>query len=158
MKHLLASLLFLLIWAPVANADNVAPWGRSVAASPDYKPQKVVYDVAVADVRTFERVLDRASFLNNLYNADPFNASIILVLHGDEINFFATKNYPNHKELMRRAQSLTVAGTIKFRMCTVAAKMHGYDPKDIHGFVEMVPMADAEIIRLQTEDGYAYMQ
>jgi len=43
-------------------------------------------------------------------------------------------------------------------MCKAAAKMLGYEAKDIHGFVKMVPMADAEIIRLQTEEGYAYMR
>ena len=59
---------------------------------------------------------------------------------------------------MRRAQSLTLAGPIVFRMCAVAARMHGYQPEDIHGFVELVPMADAEIVRLQTEEGYAYMK
>lgn len=32
-----------------------------------------------------------------------------------------------------------------------------YRPSDVHGFVQMVPMADAEIVRLQKE-GYAYMR
>jgi intracellular sulfur oxidation DsrE/DsrF family protein len=32
-----------------------------------------------------------------------------------------------------------------------------YAPKDIHGFVSMVPMGDAEIIRLQ-QQGYGYMR
>ena len=32
------------------------------------------------------------------------------------------------------------------------------EPEDIHGFVKLVPMADAEIVRLQREDGYAYMR
>lgn len=38
-----------------------------------------------------------------------------------------------------------------------AAAMCGDRPADIHGFVEMVPMADAEIVRLRN-DGYAYMR
>jgi intracellular sulfur oxidation DsrE/DsrF family protein len=59
---------------------------------------------------------------------------------------------------MQRAQSLTVAGPVEFRMCRVAAKGHGYDPEDIHGFVKLVPMADAEIVKLQQEGGYAYMR
>ncbi|HSH31022.1 MAG TPA: hypothetical protein VK971_14035, partial [Thiohalobacter sp.] len=63
-----------------------------------------------------------------------------------------------YRELMRRAQSLTVGGIIEFRMCRAAARGYGYVPKDIHGFVKMVPMADAEIVRLQQEEGYAYMR
>jgi intracellular sulfur oxidation DsrE/DsrF family protein len=67
-------------------------------------------------------------------------------------------NYDRYKELMVRAQSLTVGGTIHIRMCEVAARGHGLEPGDIHGFVEVVPMADAEIVRLQQEEGYAYMR
>jgi len=59
---------------------------------------------------------------------------------------------------MKRAKSLTVGTTIEFRMCQVSAAFKGYAPKDIHGFVKMVPMADAEIIRLQLEEGYAYIK
>ena len=40
----------------------------------------------------------------------------------------------------------------------IAAEALGYRPQDIHGFVEMVPMGDAEIIRLQYEENHAYMQ
>ncbi len=40
----------------------------------------------------------------------------------------------------------------------IAAEGQGYQPQDIHGFVEMVPMGDAEIIRLQYVEGHAYMQ
>jgi intracellular sulfur oxidation DsrE/DsrF family protein len=57
---------------------------------------------------------------------------------------------------MHRAQSLTVGTTIEFRMCRTAARLLNYTPDDIHGFVKMVPMADAEIVRLQ-HAGYAYM-
>ena len=122
-----------------------------------YAPQKVVYDVAVPDVETFSRVLDRVSYLNKLYQANPFEESIVLVLHGDEIPFFAIDNYADYRELMERARSLTLAGPVEFRMCRVAAKGHGLEPKDIHGFVRVVPMADAEIVRLQQEEGYVYM-
>ncbi|MGD2082053.1 MAG: DsrE family protein [Chromatiales bacterium] len=156
---LLIGLPSLAVAAPGdASADAQAPWGRGSLHEVDYAPSKVVYDVSVGDLQTFQRVLDRASYLNNIYHADPFGTSIVLVLHGDEIPFFAIENYGKYEDLMIRAHSLTVGGTIKFRMCRVAAKDHGYDPEDIHGFVEIVPMADAEIVRLQREEGYAYMQ
>ena len=103
-------------------------------------------------------VLDRVSYLNKLYQANPFDSSIVLVLHGDEIPFFAIKNYGKYKALMARAQSLVDSGNIRFRMCKLAAQGHGFEPADIHGFVEMVPMADAEIIRLQQEEGHVYMR
>jgi hypothetical protein len=35
-----------------------------------------------------ENVVDRVSYLNNLYLDDSFQASIVVVLHGDEIPDF----------------------------------------------------------------------
>jgi uncharacterized protein len=156
-----ARALLLVVATTVASgaaAAEDAPWGRAGPSDATYTPQKVVYDVAVSGHAALEGVLDRVSYLNNLYGADPFRASIVLVLHGDEIPLFAIANLHESEELMRRAQSLTVAGPIEFRMCTQAAKAHGFAPKDIHGFVQMVPMADAELVQLQQEEGYAYMR
>ena len=103
------------------------------------------------------RVLDRVGYLYRLYGSDPLDSSIVVIIHGDAIPFFAIDEFSKHKALMRRAQSLTVGTAIEFRMCRAAAKLLHYEPGDIHGFVKMVPMADAEIIRLQHE-GYAYMR
>ncbi|MDT8388117.1 MAG: DsrE family protein [Thiogranum sp.] len=164
MPHHSSGLLLMLFalllsgTAPAAPPNPAAPWGRATSQSVDYTPQKVVYDVAVQSEEAFSRVLDRASYLNNVYAADPFSASIVLVLHGKEMLFFAISNYDRYKELMTRAQSLTVGGTIEIRMCETAARGYGLTPPELHGFVQMVPMADAEIVRLQQESGYAYMQ
>ncbi len=140
------------------NAPNNAPWGHASAGDIDYKPHKVVYDVSAYSMAAFTNVLDRVSYLNTVYQADPFDSSIIIVLHGDEIPYFAIKNFSKHKALMSRVKSLEDSGNIQFRMCTLAAQSHGFKPNEIHGFVEMVPMADAEIVRLQQEEDHAYMQ
>jgi intracellular sulfur oxidation DsrE/DsrF family protein len=158
MKSIYTSLLIFFLSLSFVHADDNAPWGKGKVNPIDYAPQKVVYDVSVSSVRALEHVLDRASYLSKVYKADPFDGDITLVMHGDEINFFARKNYQKYKELMTRAQSLTVGNIIKFKMCKIAAKGHGYDPEEIHGFVELIPMADAEIVRLQTAEGYAYMR
>ena len=157
MSRILMVIMLVASSALVQAAEN-SPWGTGNVVDIKYKPQKVVYDVAVSNVGSLEGVLDRASYLSKVYKADPFSASIVIVLHGDEIPFFATKNYEKYKELMRRAQSLTYDDVIEFRMCKIAARGHGFEPKDIHGFVKIVPMADAEIIRLQTEEDHAYMR
>ena len=157
MKWLVMMTTLLAMQGTALAADN-APWGTGNVVDIQYKPQRVVYDVASGNLRHFELVLDRASYLSKVYQADPFSASIVIVMHGDEIPYFATKNYDKYKALMQRAQSLTYDEVIEFRMCKIAAKAHGFDPKDIHGFVKLVPMADAEIIRLQKEEGHAYMR
>ncbi len=140
-----------------ALADSNAPWGSAKVLDIQYAKQKVVYDAAVNSVEALTSVLDRASYLSLINGADPFDNKIVIVLHGNEIPFFAIRNYAKYKDLMDRAQSLTVGGIIEFRMCRIAAKGHGFEPEDIHGFVSMVPMGDAEIVRLQQE-GYAYMR
>jgi intracellular sulfur oxidation DsrE/DsrF family protein len=154
----LPAVLFAL-WFPVvcASGEDAAPWGQAKTLERTYSKQKVVYDVSVKTVAQLENVLDRASYLSVLNEADPFDSKIVIVLHGDEIGFFAIRNYAKYRELMLRAQSLTVGGIIDIRMCKVAARRRGFEPPDIHGFVAMVPMADAEIIDLQKQ-GFAYMQ
>lgn len=141
-----------------AEKSSTAPWGGASLIPTNYKPQKVVYDVHVKTIEALESVLDRASYLSKITGADPFEQSIVLVSHGNEINFFAKKNYAKYKALMQRAQSLVESEALKIKMCKIAAQGKGYQPQDIHGFVEMVPMGDAEIIRLQYEEGHAYMQ
>lgn len=153
---LLACLLLPTSLALAAEVNG--PWGHAKLDEVAYKPHKVVYDVSVSSVSAFTHVLDRVSYLNTLYQADPFESSIVMVLHGNEIPFFAIKNYAKYKALMIRAQSLVNSGNIKFRMCKLAAQGQGFEPRDLHGFVEMVPMADAEIIRLQQEEHHVYMQ
>ena len=118
----------------------------------------MVYDVHLKTVEAVNSVLDRASYLSTITGADPFDQSIVLVLHGSETKFFARDNYPEYRELMQRAQSLVESEALKIKMCEIAARSKGFLPKDIYGFVEMVPMGDAEIIRLQYDEGHAYMQ
>jgi intracellular sulfur oxidation DsrE/DsrF family protein len=157
-RFVLLMMLALTLPAHYALADSKAPWGGASVTETQYKPQKVVYDVHVKTVAAVESVLDRASYLSTITGADPFDQSIVLVLHGTELSFFAKKNYPEHKELMHRAHSLVESEVITIKMCKIAAQSQGYEPEDIHGFVEMVPMGDAEIIRLQYEENHAYMQ
>ncbi len=151
-------LVFFVNPTAFANGSGNAPWGGSKVTATEYKPQKVVYDVHVKTAAAVESVLDRASHLSTITGADPFEQSIVLVLHGKELSFFAIENYEKYKDLMKRAQSLVESEALSIKMCKIAAEGQGYKPEDIHGFVEMVPMGDAEIIRLQYEDGYAYMQ
>ncbi len=149
----------LLLGAPTLGSAEPTdlPWGSANVMERDYEPRRVVYDVYVDSAREMDMVLDRVSMLNNVYEADPFESHIVMVLHGGEVPFFTREQFAEHEELMRRAKSLTDAGNIEFRMCGAAARLRGIDAADVHGFVNIVPMADAEIIDLQHE-GYVYMQ
>jgi intracellular sulfur oxidation DsrE/DsrF family protein len=139
-----------------AQASEAIPWGVAEKSDAKYIPQKVLYDLTAGDKKSLENIIDRVGLLYRLYDSDPIDSSIVVIIHGDAIPFFSIAN-PANLELMKRVHNFTVGAPIEFRMCQAAAKVMGYKPKDIHGFVKMVPMADAEIVKLQKE-GYAYIQ
>lgn len=154
----LLPMLVLTAHAGHVHANSLAPWGSAPVIEQAYSKQKVVFDTTSGTTAGLTSVLDRASFLSILNGADPLDNKIVIVLHGGAIPFFAIKNYAQNKDLMHRAQSLSVGDVVEYRMCRAAAQLQGLKPGDIHGFVKMVPMADAEIVRLQQEEGFAYMK
>ncbi len=148
----------LTLHTAYTNASDAAPWGAATEIQQVYGGQKVVFDTTSGTLDILNSVLDRASLISKLNGADQWDTRIVIMLHGDAIPFFAIKNFGAYNALMRRAQSLSVGGVIEFRMCKAAAGLRGLHPSDIHGFVTMVPMADAEIVRLQQEEGFAYLR
>lgn len=153
---LLATLSMLAIFNPVM-ANEAAPWGQATSAERTYEKQKAVFDLDSGSEAHLANILDRTAFLSKLNGSDPFDSKIVVVIHGDAIPLFAIKNLKQYRELMKQSYSQTLGGTIEFRMCAAAARLLGFEAKDIHGFITMVPMADAEIVQLQME-GYAYMR
>ena len=148
-----------LFFSPYIHAaEPLAPWGSATEINQIYSKQKVVFDTTTGSLAGITSILDRASYISQLNGADPFDTKIVIVLHDGAIPFFATRNFDKYKDLMIRAQSLSVGNVIEFRMCKAAARLQGLTAKDIHGFVSMVPMADAEIVRLQQDEGFAYMR
>lgn len=124
-------------------------------AQAEYTPAKVVYDVSSPDFRHLENLMDRAGLLQNIYNNDPFEASIFFVIHEGAIPLFVKSGMDN-SDLMVRASSFAVGEIIQFRICRASAQLQGFEDQDFPGFAQMVPMADAEIIKLQST-GYAYL-
>jgi intracellular sulfur oxidation DsrE/DsrF family protein len=119
-----------------------------------YAPARVVYDVSSSNPKALQNILDRVSMLQNLYGSDPFEASIVIVLHEGAIPKFSRRG---DVQLRDRARSLALGEIIRFRLCAASAKMQGYAAKDFEEFIAMVPMADAEIVKLQ-QAGYAYLR
>lgn len=156
--YCLLPMLALTAHAGLVRADSLAPWGSAPVIQQTYSKQKVVFDTTSGSTAGLTSVLDRASLISILNGADPLDNKIVIVLHGGAIPFFAIRNYAKNKDLMHRAQSLSVGEVVEYRMCRAAARLQGFNPEDIHGFVKMVPMADAEIVRLQQEEGFAYMK
>jgi len=140
-------MILFIAFSAIANAEE----------QQRYSPAKVIYDLTSPDPKRLASILDRASMLQNLYQNDSFESSIVLVIHGDTIPLFGSKGKAVQPELMQRARSLSMGDIIEFRVCRASAALQGFKKDDLQDFVAMVPMADAEIIKLQQE-GYAYLR
>jgi len=160
MKYLSLSLIAIYIFtSPMLHAEELnLPWGGASEIDREYSKQKVVFDTTYGSPDQLTSILDRASFMSKLNGADPFDTKIVIMIHGEAIPFFSSRNFARYKDLMVRSQSLSQGNVVEFRMCKASAQLQGFKPKDIHGFIKMVPMADAEIVRLQQEEGFAYMR
>lgn len=145
-KHMLCIVL--------ASLHLLAP--TTVMAQKSYPADKVVYDVSSPDAKALSHVFDRVSLLQSLYQYDSFSSSIVLVVHEGAISLFA-KDESRQDALMQRANDLTLGQIIRFKLCLASAKRQGYKKDDFYSFVEIIPMADAELIELQ-KSGYAYLR
>lgn len=152
MANLLNTIILLIaaLWLAPTAAQAESSYESDAA-------RKVVYDVKTGSIDEFANVLDRISYLNSRLGSDPLSTSIVVVLHGDEIHYFARERELDHEKVLARTRSMTMGETIEFRVCKVSAKRRGYRPEDLQSFVNVVPMADAEIVQLQY-NGYAYMR
>jgi hypothetical protein len=105
-----AALALLVFISTTVFADNVAPWGHGKLTPTEYKPQKVVYDVTTGKPDIMDHVLDRASHLSTITGADPFDQSIVLVLHGSAIKFFAIENTGKYRQIPEDAHACRKPG------------------------------------------------
>jgi len=143
-----STVIFFLLVLATGGAGGAGPAG--------YAPAKVVYDVTSPDAGRFAMLLDRVSHLQNLYASDPFAASIVVVIHEGAISLLASRGHLARPDLIERAHSLTMGEIIQFRLCRASATLQGFGQSDFARFMQLVPMADAEIVRLQ-QQGYAYL-
>ncbi len=144
------SLVVMVFWSALVGVSAHAD------SQETYTPAKVVYDLSSPDPEVLGHLFDRVSLLQNLYGNDPLEASIIIVVHEGAIPLFVRRERSASHELMRRASSLTMGEIIEIRLCGASARMQGFGEADFPDFVTLVPMADAELVRLQS-DGYAYL-
>ena len=124
---------------------------------PSYRPSRVVYDFSNSNPKILGQMLDRASFLQKIYQDDVFESSIVFVIHEGAVPLFVKHAGSPFQEMMHRARSLVMGEIIQFRICEASAAMQGFKENDFQDFVKMVPMGDAEIIKLQHQ-GYAYLK
>ena len=118
-------------------------------------PEKAVIDISVHSIDELRVVLDRAEGLAMAPQPPGSSASVILVLHGPEVEFFAISNYDKYKDIVDQAARLDAFDVVDVRICQAMMEIKGIPRDDIPAFIEQVPLGPVEVERLVGE-GYVY--
>ena len=136
----------------VALTAMIGLSGCVMAPTPENTKEKVVYH--------FNDSANASAGMNNIKNhlATNPNAKIVAVTHGKGIDFLldgATDKDGNPYNV--KAEELMAKG-VDFRVCNNTLKSRNIDPKTVIPGAKIVPSGVAEIGRLQTYEGYAYLK
>lgn len=148
-----ASILALLCLAPVAASHAQATWVQT-----PYSQPKALVDVYLDHPDKMGSALYwLRSLVNPLieppYSMLPDDMHVIVLLHGTELVTVARKNEARYEEVVQRMRYYASQG-VKFKVCGLALKDYGYQPKDMQAFIEVTPSAMTELVHWQNQ-GYA---
>lgn len=116
-------------------------------------PEKAVLDISVHTIEGLKVLFDRAEQLARMPRAKGEDASLVLVLHGPEVDFFSIKNYDKYKDIVDQAARLDAFDVVDVRICQTMIGVRGIEPMDIPSFIEQVPYGPGEVERLK-QQGY----
>jgi intracellular sulfur oxidation DsrE/DsrF family protein len=155
MRRLLIAPVVLALLAPLeafAGPDSPSQFD----ATPYTAPQKVIYDVNLANPSDIKAALNTVKVhIRTLkeFGNPPFK--IVIVAHGNEINALSRLNKTSFPDMYNAVKEVTDLG-VAIHICRGAAKIRGYNPDDFYDLVTVVPLAPADIAKLQGE-GYSYI-
>ena len=139
--------------APAGTVDPVPPDSKSPAE--EGLPDKAVLDISVHTMEELRVLFDRAEQLAMTPRPEGEEASVILVLHGPEVEFFSIKNYEKYKDIVDQAARLDAFDVVDVKICQTMMEIKGIPRDDIPAFIEQVPQGPAEVEKLLRE-GYVY--
>lgn len=133
-----------------------APGGTDLEpGETDTVPGRTVLDISVHTVEELQVLFDRAEILAGKLTSGKQEASIVLVLHGPEVEFFSKKKYDEYKDIVDQAARLDAYEIVDVKICQAMMEVQGVERDDIPAFIEQVPLGPAEVDRLVGE-GYVY--
>lgn len=142
----------LALW-PAGTAwaeDDFAPYDRAAVSAEAYPRLDTVWDVNYEDPNALGALY---SFVLHTQRATQGKA--VVVTHGPELRAFAIENYETYQGVIDQMAELAEQG-VEFRMCGQALRAAGFEPRDMHGFVTVVPVGFAELAVWQSR-GHQYM-
>ena len=136
----------------VSSNQNTGP-PRPIGTDAD--PEHMVLDISVHSEEELQVLFDRAEQLAVRLRPAGEEASIVLVLHGPEVEFFSTRNYDRYMGIVDQAARLDAMEIVDVKICQTMMSVRGVERDDIPSFIEQVPLGSAEINHLVRE-GYVY--
>jgi len=134
----------------VAAGLALAAGGGAFAQQP---PVKVVYHFGEGQAQA-SRGLE---FIRNHLDADP-NAQIVAVGHAAGVDFLMKgAKTAKGNEFRQMVEDLQLAG-VKFKVCEITLRARGLRRDQFLPEIEFVASGVAEIARLQSREGYAYIR
>ena len=118
-------------------------------------PKKAVLDITVHTIDELRVLFDRAEQLALAPQPPGGEASVVLVLHGPEVEFFSISNYDKYKDIVDQAARLDAFDVVDVKICQTMMEIRGIPRDDIPAFIEQVPLGTVEVERLVRE-GYVY--
>lgn len=160
-----AVLASLFVFAPLAHAGaKEAPYGTAKFESykdiNTIKQLKVVWDFDFTDPNAVGMVFNNLAALLRAVNdygpkqIDPIK--VVIVSHGPEVVVWDRRNYAKFKNIVDRAASFANEG-VHFEVCRNDAKALGLEPRDLYGFITVIPAGPYALAYWQAK-GYALME
>jgi hypothetical protein len=146
----------LLLTALLLPAQSQASSAEFVA-TPYADEQNIVFDFYFDEPDKINPALYWLKALVDPLMAEPYNLSpddinIKVIMHGTEVVALAKHNYERYKKAVQRMRYYADLG-VEFRLCAMTARDYDYLPKDLQGFVQLIPSGLAELAHWQNQ-GY----
>jgi len=158
----LAGGMFVVMWSTRQEepADRMPAQaaGRQTPATVNRNqsvPDKAVLDISVHTLDELRVLLDRAEQLSSRLLDTNERASVVLVLHGPEVEYFSSKNYDLYQDVVNQAAQLDALDIVDVKICQTMMSIKGIARDDIPAFIDQVPDGRVEVERL-LDGGYVY--
>ena len=135
---------------PVSIPKEPEPPSMDVLPEEEF-PKKAVLDITVHTIDELTVLLDRAEQLAMSPQPPGEMASVVLVLHGPEVEFFSINNYDRYRDIVDQAARLDAFDVVDVKICRTMMEIKGIPRDDIPSFIEQVPLGPAEVERLVGE-------
>jgi len=118
--------------------------------------KRYLYDISEHSIEELKLLLQRAEEITQVETDSLEDLKIVMILHGPDIGWFTIDNYDDNKELVDLAKRLDTFDIIDLKVCETTMENMEIDRNQLPPFIESVPYAPDEFIRL-SDEGYTHL-